>query len=70
MLVQLVHTFGNFTKIDFFDFSHSEGVNCGQTWTKNATFGYVMLLKKIEFMKMLLMAVKCVLGLLVVKNLA
>ena len=67
MLVQLVHTLGNFTEIDFFDFDHSQGVNWGQTWTKNGTFGYVLLLKKTEFIRMLLMTVNYILGLLVVK---
>ena len=49
VLIQLVHALANFTENNFFDFSHFEWVNWGQSWTKNATFGYVLLSKKMSF---------------------
>ena len=38
-------------------FSHLQGVNRGQSWTKSVNFGYVLRSKKFDFKKILYVAV-------------
>ena len=64
---QYIH-FEILLKMIFANVDNFNGVNWGQTWTKNETFGYVLLLKKIEFLKMLSMTVRYLWRLPVVKN--
>ena len=43
VLVHLVDILAKFTKNVFFYFCYLQGVNLGQSWTRNATISYVML---------------------------